>query len=150
MGHSSTRRVLKSIVGPALGATLSALLASCGPTSKSGTESGTKGRDYGDKPGDMAPERDMYAPDAAPPEQLPDPGKQPEQEEKPGMQPQEPIPKVGRVPKPGKVMPKVGKHADPDDDGASNEPRPSRPTRRATDADHGPAVTGLLGGRSIT
>jgi hypothetical protein len=154
--RSAPRRVLKSVVGPALGTTLAALLAvvpaACDREETKAKPDPTPTQTAGSsaKVGVSEP----TAPEAidagyVPPE-LPDPGKQ-----MPPVgtttAPHPPVgkpvpPKVGKsIPEPGKVMPKPGiegpvtvptvglRSLDGGDDDDAPEPRPSRGRRRATD-----------------
>jgi hypothetical protein len=134
---------LKSVVGPALGATLAALLAGCSKESAAPAKSEKQtpppppvAADAGQVE-EMPVPGMMAAPPDASPKPIPDPGV---------IQKKKPIPKPGkRVPNPGKIAPpekphpKVGIRIAPDEE-QSLEDR--RGTRRGTDPSFQPMGAG--------
>ncbi|MEO7094725.1 MAG: hypothetical protein ABI175_15820 [Polyangiales bacterium] len=147
MGNGAPRRVLKSVVSPALGATFATLLVMGGVGCEKSSET-ARPDESTRKPAHSAdPVDTTSAPDTSPFVAVPDPSESTAPEiPEPGKQ----MPHVGAVPthipnpgtvipKPGKVMPmpgkamKVGLRVDADDENHDDPLRPTRPTRRATD-----------------
>jgi hypothetical protein len=146
MSNSAPRRVLKSVVSPALGAAFASMLVMNATGCEKSRDSATADdvtKPHGPDPVATSSSSADASPFVAVPDPsesasaptLPDPGKSP-----PPVGTVKPyVPKPGKtMPKPGPV-PKVGRLSDPDLE--DHTLRPTRPTRRATDETH-QAMTG--------
>jgi hypothetical protein len=146
---SSTRRVLKSIVGPALGGSLAAMLATTPVVAVMASGCAKEVPTEPMPPVGMQPM--VYIPDASP---IPPPTAPPSDEPtRPVVAPEagamHPIPVPGMPPRPGTIRQpdeptpiKVGIRMAPPE---HSELRPTRPSRRATDPEATALRAGLVG-----
>lgn len=175
----STRRVLKSVVGPALGLSLATLVAGAGCSTTPPTKTDKQTTEKIPPVGVVEPSSTPIKNEIPPPGIVPaKPTSTPTSQNTPASTPADQIPRPGailppppdtKIPEPGKIhkvgkaVPKPGKPALPPEirkvgkfepEGSLLEEaseRPTRITRRTTDPDGGALCTGLLGAkRSLT